>query len=82
MDVGKYFDTPINIHHFDKLFGIVNSWMQDFARIDPSSIKINSKKRTSVISVNDSVGIKHWHYFEYIIISENLGIPLVAAEKS
>jgi len=43
MDVGKYFDAPINIHHFDKLFSIINSWMQDFARINPSSIKINSK---------------------------------------
>jgi hypothetical protein len=50
------------LHHD---FGVVDSWVKLRAWSLPLSIKVYSSERAPVVSNNDSIRVKHRHYFEY-----------------
>ena len=52
------------------LLGVVDCWMQSFARCFPSPIEVTASQRTSVISVNHAIWVKHGDYLKYKILSQ------------
>ena len=44
------------------------------------TVQIAPRERAPVVSVDDAVGVKHWHYLEDKVISEDLGVESGADE--
>ena len=53
----------------NQLFSMVNSRMKYFTRCFPPSVQVAASKGTSVVSVNNTVGIEHGNNFEDKVLS-------------
>ena len=55
--------------------------VQNFRWIFPASVKVLTTKRASIVTINDSICIEHWNYFEYKVISQCLGFRCIADQE-
>ncbi len=51
------------------LLEVVYLWVESSTRVLPSSVKIVTTKISSVIPMDNTIGIEHGNYFEYEMIS-------------
>ena len=54
----------------NQMLSVKDSRVEKNIRTYPSSVKINAKKRASLISKNNSIYIKHWYDSEYEVSSQ------------
>lgn len=47
----------------------------------PSAVKVLADEGTPIISIDDSVGIKHWHNFEHKVVSEDFCLGRVRCQE-
>lgn len=65
MKVEKHQDTPLIMHVSHKLFCIENGGVQENVRRDPSAVEVDPKQRTSLVTVDNPIYIKHRDYPKY-----------------
>ena len=55
--------------------------MEDLWWILPPTIKILSAQWATVIAINNSIWIHHWHYFEHKVVPESLSLWSITHQK-
>ena len=52
-------------HVLDQLLGVEDRRVQKAIRLRPFTVEITPEQRASIIAVNYTIRVQHWHYFEY-----------------
>ena len=55
--------------------------MQNFGWIFPAAVEVLTTQCTSIVTINDSICVEHWNYFEYEVISQCLGFGCIADQE-
>jgi hypothetical protein len=66
MDIAEYINLAVFLDHGYEVSNSIHYRMQPWRRITPFSIHIVSVKVSSMISLDDSIRIKHRHYVKYV----------------
>ena len=56
------------------LFDLIDLWMKYLGRLFPASVQINSSDITPEVSIDDSIYIDHWIYFDDAVIKNILDL--------
>lgn len=76
MQVHKQQLFVLTLH--DNLLDMVDLRICCFVRILPLSIEVHASKRTAVAAVYHPVRIQHRHDFHYELVSQLLGVGMIA----
>jgi len=57
---------------FDQIFAVVDSRVQQFGGLIPSSIQVNTQGIASVVPSDDTIRVQHGHYLENELLSKVL----------
>ena len=64
MKIAIHKDRVVYMARLGMHLGVIDGGMQEFRRICPPSVEINSKYVAPIIPVNYSVRIEHWNNLE------------------
>jgi hypothetical protein len=53
----------------DYVLVVVDRGMRVLTRLTPTTVQINSDNVSSVIAVDHSINVKHWHNFEHKLLA-------------
>ena len=81
MHVTEQNDLILLVVRSNKFLRIVNSGVEDFGRIRPSSIQISSHHVTSIIASHYSIRVEHWDYFENECVSQQLRLFVILLKQ-
>ena len=65
MKVEEHQNSPLIMDVSNKLFCIENGGVQENVRRDPSAVEVDPKQRTSLVTVDHAIYIKHRDYPEH-----------------
>ena len=74
-------ELTFTIESSNQLFDSRINWVQNFGWILPAAIEVLTAKCASIITINDSICVEHWNYFEYKVISQRLGFWCIAYQE-
>ena len=72
MEVAVENNTPLIMQISYELLRVVNRRMEELVRCFPPSVEITARKRTSVVTIDDSIRIEHGYNLEDKLFSEHL----------
>lgn len=81
MHVAEHYNLVISVARLGKLLGIVYGGVEEFRRVLPATVKINSEHVASVVSVDDAIRVEHWDDLEDELLSKHLCIFVALLEK-
>ena len=70
MEVAEEHQPSLSIQAFYQTFGMINRWVNSLVWGVPSPIQVTSSQRTSVIPINDTIGVEHGDEFEDEVLSQ------------
>ena len=81
MDVCEQLHCPVDVQHLHELLSVIDGGMQDLTWIDPPSVQVDPKEGWSIISIHNSIRVKHRYYLEDVVLPQDLRLSVVASQK-
>lgn len=64
MEVAEEEHLVVEVAHLEKLLRVVNCRVEQLAWIRPASVEVGADEIASVVAVDNTVRIEHWHNLE------------------
>ena len=77
MEITEEEHLVVLVAHFHKLFSVIDGWVEEFAGLWPSSVEVCSHKIAPIITINNSIWVKHRYNFENESFSQHLGLLII-----